>query len=97
MECRLVHTAGKREIMELVSPSGPMYQAGTLSGNPIAMSAGLAMLKHLKKHKEIYTQLDESGEEIADGIRKSLAELEMDYTVNQVGSICIVCFLQNQW
>lgn len=87
---------GKREIMELVSPSGPMYQAGTLSGNPIAMSAGLAMLKHLKKHKEIYTQLDESGEEIADGIRKSLAELEMDYTVNQVGSMYSLFFTKSQ-
>ena len=86
---------GKREIMELVSPSGPMYQAGTLSGNPIAMSAGLAMLKHLKKHKEIYTQLDESGEEIADGIRKSLAELEMDYTVNQVGSMYSLFFTKS--
>jgi glutamate-1-semialdehyde 2,1-aminomutase len=86
---------GKREIMELVSPSGPMYQAGTLSGNPIAMSAGLAMLKHLKKHKEIYTQLDESGEEIAYGIRKSLAELEMDYTVNQVGSMYSLFFTKS--
>ena len=86
---------GKREIMELVSPSGPMYQAGTLSGNPIAMSAGLAMLKHLKKHKEIYTQLDESGEELADGIRKSLAELEMDYTVNQVGSMYSLFFTKS--
>ena len=83
---------GKREIMEMVSPSGPMYQAGTLSGNPIAMSAGLEMLKHLKKNPEIYTDLDKAGEEIAEGLRKSIADLDMDYNVNQIGSMYSIFF-----
>lgn len=83
---------GKREIMEMVSPSGPMYQAGTLSGNPIAMSAGLEMLKHLKNNPEIYTDLDKAGEEIAEGLRKSIADLDMDYAVNQIGSMYSIFF-----
>jgi glutamate-1-semialdehyde 2,1-aminomutase len=83
---------GKREIMEMVSPSGPMYQAGTLSGNPIAMSAGIEMLKHLKKNPDIYRDLDEAGSDIAEGLRKSLSELEMTYTVNQIGSMYSLFF-----
>jgi glutamate-1-semialdehyde 2,1-aminomutase len=87
---------GRKEIMEMVSPSGPMYQAGTLSGNPIAMSAGLEMLKYLKKHKDIYKDLDEAGLELATGIRKSLKELEIDYTVNQIGSMYSLFFTNKQ-
>jgi glutamate-1-semialdehyde 2,1-aminomutase len=83
---------GKKEIMEMVSPSGPMYQAGTLSGNPIAMSAGIEMLQHLKKNPNIYKDLDEAGANIANGLRKSLNELEMDYTVNQIGSMYSLFF-----
>lgn len=83
---------GKREIMQMVSPSGPMYQAGTLSGNPIAMSAGLAMLKHLKAHPEIYTQLEEIGDYISQGIKKSLMELGLNYTVNNIGSMYSLFF-----
>lgn len=83
---------GKKEIMEMVSPSGPMYQAGTLSGNPIAMSAGIEMLQHLKKNPSIYKDLDEAGADIAMGLRKSLNELEMDYTVNQIGSMYSLFF-----
>ncbi|HLO44276.1 MAG TPA: glutamate-1-semialdehyde 2,1-aminomutase [Leadbetterella sp.] len=83
---------GKKEIMEMVSPSGPMYQAGTLSGNPIAMSAGIEMLQHLKKNPSIYKDLDEAGADIANGLRKSLNELEMDYTINQIGSMYSLFF-----
>ena len=87
---------GKREIMQMVAPSGPMYQAGTLSGNPIAMSAGLAMLKHLKKNPEIYTQLDETGYYISQGIQKSVMELGLDYTVNQIGSMYSLFFTKEK-
>ena len=83
---------GKKEIMQMGAPAGPMYQAGTLSGNPIAMSAGLAMLKHLQKHPEIYDQLEENGQYLAEGIRKSLGELGLSYTVNQVGSMYSLFF-----
>lgn len=83
---------GKKEIMKMVAPSGPMYQAGTLSGNPIAMSAGLEMLKHLKSNTDIYKNLSEAGQEIAEGIRKDIKTLELDYTVNQIGSMYSIFF-----
>jgi len=83
---------GKKELMEMVSPSGPMYQAGTLSGNPIAMSAGLEMLKQLKNNPEIYKNLDEAGQEIAFGIKAALSELELNYTLNQIGSMYSLFF-----
>jgi glutamate-1-semialdehyde 2,1-aminomutase len=78
---------GKREIMDCVSPLGRVYQAGTLSGNPIAMSAGLAMLHYLNDHAEVYTQLDQTGQKIADGVRASVQKLGLNFTVNQVGSM----------
>jgi glutamate-1-semialdehyde 2,1-aminomutase len=83
---------GKKEIMALVSPSGPMYQAGTLSGNPIAMTAGLTMLKYLKKNPQIYIQLEETGSKISEGIRLAVKELGLNFTVNQVGSMYSLFF-----
>ncbi|GAB3938830.1 glutamate-1-semialdehyde 2,1-aminomutase [Larkinella terrae] len=78
---------GRREIMDLVSPSGPVYQAGTLSGNPIAMSAGLAMLRYLNEHPEVYTQLEATGTRLIDGFRTSLTKLGLDFTINHLGSM----------
>src|SRR6266481_1155407 len=60
--------AGSKEIMDLVAPLGPMYQAGTLSGNPLAMAAGIATLKQLKDHKDIYTKLDKLAAEVVGGV-----------------------------
>ncbi|HEY0108723.1 MAG TPA: glutamate-1-semialdehyde 2,1-aminomutase, partial [Fibrella sp.] len=78
---------GRTDIMNMVSPAGPVYQAGTLSGNPIAMSAGLAMLHHLNDHPEVYTRLDQVGQRLADGFRASAVKLGLNYTVNQIGSM----------
>jgi len=78
---------GKREIMNCVSPLGPVYQAGTLSGNPIAMSAGLAMLHYLNNHPEVYAQLEETGQKITNGFKASLQKLGLNYTINQIGSM----------
>ena len=78
---------GREDIMNVVSPAGPVYQAGTLSGNPIAMSAGLAMLRHLNDHPEVYTRLDEIGEKLHTGFRNSLAKLGLNYTINQISSM----------
>lgn len=78
---------GKREIMDCVSPAGPVYQAGTLSGNPIAMSAGLAMLRYLEAHPEVYTRLDEVGNAITAGVRASLQKVGVNYTINHIGSM----------
>ncbi len=71
---------GKREIMTYVAPSGPIYQAGTLSGNPMAVSAGLAMLRHIDKHPEIYEQLNRSTAQLAACAPEGI-------TVNRVGSM----------
>jgi glutamate-1-semialdehyde 2,1-aminomutase len=83
---------GKREIMEFVSPAGPVYQAGTLSGNPIAMAAGLAMLHHLNSHPEVYDRLNTIGSMLTSGIREINTRLGFDYTVNQLGSMYSLFF-----
>ncbi len=83
---------GKEEIMNYVSPAGPVYQAGTLSGNPIAMAAGLTMLEYLDTHQEVYLQLDQSGVKLAQGFRTSMEKLGLDYTVNQIGSMYTLFF-----
>ena len=83
---------GKKEIMEFVSPAGPVYQAGTLSGNPIAMAAGLTMLKYLNTHPEVYTRLNEIGIQIASGMASINEKLGLDFTINQIGSMYSLFF-----
>lgn len=78
---------GRADIMKMVAPAGPVYQAGTLSGNPIAMSAGLAMLRHLNDHPEVYTRLDEIGEKLTTGFRAGLQKAGLNYTINHIGSM----------
>ncbi len=85
---------GKREIMEFVSPAGPVYQAGTLSGNPIAMAAGLTMLKYLNTHPEVYTRLNEIGMQLASGIASINHRLGHDFTLNQLGSMYSLFFTE---
>lgn len=79
--------AARREIMSYLSPLGPVYQAGTLSGNPLAMSAGLAMLKALNDDKELFKRLDEKTTYLGKGISKVFDEAGVVYTMNQVGSM----------
>jgi glutamate-1-semialdehyde 2,1-aminomutase len=83
---------GKKEIMDFVSPAGPVYQAGTLSGNPIAMAAGLAMLRHLDTHPEVYARLETIGNQLCAGIKEINASLGLDYTLNQLGSMYSLFF-----
>jgi glutamate-1-semialdehyde 2,1-aminomutase len=71
---------GRREIMSYVAPSGPIYQAGTLSGNPLAVSAGLAAIRHLQAHPEVYDELNRSAGALA-------ASAPRNITVNRVGSM----------
>lgn len=78
---------GKKEIMDRVSPTGPVYQAGTLSGNPIATTAGIETLKILKAHPEYYKQIDESAKKLADAYRKMAKEKNIPLHVNQMGSL----------
>lgn len=83
---------GKREIMDYVAPDGPVYQAGTLSGNPIAMAAGYAMLSYLNVHPEIYTYLNNITESISEGIRENLEKLQLNYSINKTGSMFSLFF-----
>ncbi|WP_435356468.1 glutamate-1-semialdehyde 2,1-aminomutase [Emticicia sp. SJ17W-69] len=83
---------GKAEIMNCVSPQGPVYQAGTLSGNPIAMAAGLTMLHYLNEHPEVYTQLENTGNQIVSGIRGILDKLNLNYQINHIGSMYSLFF-----
>ncbi|OGI02630.1 MAG: glutamate-1-semialdehyde-2,1-aminomutase [Candidatus Melainabacteria bacterium GWF2_37_15] len=83
---------GKREIMQKISPVGPVYQAGTLSGNPVAMSAGLATLKILKNNPEIYQNLEEKGKKLQKGIENNIKNAGIKAAVNRVGSMITLFF-----
>lgn len=83
---------GRADIMDFVSPSGPVYQAGTLSGNPVAMAAGYAQLSYLNEHPEIYEQLAKTTSTIVDGFKKVLKKKKLNYTMNQIGSMFSLFF-----
>lgn len=83
---------GKEEIMDYVAPTGPVYQAGTLSGNPLAMAAGYTLLKKLHDHPEVYEQLEEKSAMLADGIAQTLSRHEVPHSINRVGSMIGVFF-----
>ena len=87
---------GKKEIMGMVSPAGPVYQAGTLSGNPIAMAAGLTQLKYLYEHQEVYKELEEKGEKLYGGIEEILKEAGSEYHVNHVSSLGSLFFAKEE-
>ncbi|MGY6744445.1 MAG: glutamate-1-semialdehyde 2,1-aminomutase [Cecembia sp.] len=87
---------GKKEIMDFVSPAGPVYQAGTLSGNPIAMAAGLTMLSYLNEHPEVYDELNGIGSQIVGGIKTSLDKLGLNYTLNHLGSMYSLFFTNKE-
>ena len=87
---------GRREIMELVSPVGKVYQAGTLSGNPIAMAAGLTQLKYLYEHQEIYKDLEEKGKRLYGGMEKILAEKNLPYHINHISSLGSLFFTERE-
>ena len=83
---------GRREIMEVVSPVGKVYQAGTLSGNPVAMVAGLAQLTYLNEHPEIYKDLERKGELLYGGMENLCREHNLPYQVNHVSSLGCLFF-----
>lgn len=82
---------GRREIMEFVAPSGPVYQAGTLSGNPLAVAAGIEMLKLLKE-PGVYSQLEEMGLMLTDGLSDAAASAGVSVRVNSIGSMSTLFF-----
>jgi glutamate-1-semialdehyde 2,1-aminomutase len=79
---------GKRRFMDLLAPIGPVYQAGTLSGNPLAMAAGLATVGYLQSHAgEIYPQLEATAKAVAEGVAAAAAQAGVPLTLNRVGSM----------
>lgn len=85
---------GKKEIMEIVAPAGPVYQAGTLSGNPLAMAAGYAALKHIKDNPGIYDVLENKGKMLEEGFAENLNKLGKNYSMNRVGSMSCLFFTE---
>ncbi len=87
---------GKAEIMDMIAPSGPVYQAGTLSGNPLAMAAGYAALNHIKNNPGIYDELEEKASYLEKGMKDNLKALGKNYTMNRVGSMMCMFFTEEE-
>ncbi|EGD48949.1 glutamate-1-semialdehyde-2,1-aminomutase [Ruminiclostridium papyrosolvens DSM 2782] len=87
--------AGRKEIMEHVAPCGGVYQAGTLSGNPVAMAAGLAQLEILKSKPEIYEDINKKAEVLGNGLEKIVQKYKAPITLNRVGSLLCGFFSKN--
>lgn len=87
---------GRADIMEAVAPLGPVYQAGTLAGNPIAVSAGLAQLNLLKDHPEYYEQLEAAGDRLFGNIKDMMEITGQRYTVNHIGSLGSIFFTDRE-
>lgn len=87
--------AARDEIMNYLSPLGPVYQAGTLSGNPLAMAAGLAMLTALHEDKEIFKRLSEKTAYLHEGCTKVLNERRIKHTINRLGSMFSIHFAED--
>lgn len=84
--------AARNEIMNYLAPVGPVYQAGTLSGNPLAMAAGLTMLQEINKDADLFKRLEEKTAYLEKGMRKVLTDNNVAYTINRVGSMISVFF-----
>lgn len=83
---------GRGEIMEMVAPAGPVYQAGTFSGNPVTMAAGIETLEIIDETPEFYDRLEEKGKYLADGIEHAFNDAGRKYTLNRVGSMFTLFF-----
>lgn len=86
---------GKREIMQMMSPEGPVYQAGTLSGNPLATAAGLAMLNKLSQPNFFYKDLKEKADVLFDGLAENCKKLGLDYAYNRIESLSCLFFFKD--
>jgi glutamate-1-semialdehyde 2,1-aminomutase len=87
---------GRKDIMEMVAPSGPIYQAGTLSGNPLAMSAGIAALEYIKNNKSVYAELEKKSAYLESGFKENLNKLGKKYAMNRVGSMMCMFFHEGE-
>jgi glutamate-1-semialdehyde 2,1-aminomutase len=87
--------AAREEIMHYLAPEGPVYQAGTLSGNPLAMAAGLAMLSELNDHPDLYNSIDQKTEYLHNGLETTFSNQGIPVIINRVGSMISVHFTEN--
>jgi len=87
---------GRADIMEMIAPAGPVYQAGTLSGNPLATTAGLAMLGLIQSNPEVYQRLEAKGKNLANAITQQIETLQIKASVNQIGSMFTLFFTEKR-
>jgi glutamate-1-semialdehyde 2,1-aminomutase len=87
---------GKAEIMDMIAPAGPVYQAGTLSGNPLATTAGLAMLNLITDNPAIYSTLASRGLALKEALAADINALGLQYTINQIGSMFTLFFTDKE-
>jgi glutamate-1-semialdehyde 2,1-aminomutase len=85
---------GKTEIMDKIAPVGPIYQAGTLSGNPLAMSAGFAALSYIKNNPNVYELLEEKSAYLDQGFASNLEKIGKNYAMNRIGSMMCMFFTE---
>jgi glutamate-1-semialdehyde 2,1-aminomutase len=85
---------GKKEIMEMIAPNGPVYQAGTLSGNPLAMAAGYAALSYIKDNPNIYKDLEEKSSYLENGFKENFKSIGKNFKINRAGSMLTLFFTE---
>ncbi len=88
--------AGKKEIMQHISPSGKIYQAGTLSGNPVAMASGIATLEFIKANLDLYEELERKGAFLENGFKQVLKKYDLNYFISRVGSMFCLFFIDTE-
>ena len=86
---------GRKDIMSMIAPLGNVYQAGTLSGNPLAMTAGITTLQVLNDNKHIYTDLEKKGHELKIRMHEVFTKKKMPHVINQLGSMISIHFCEN--
>lgn len=87
---------GKKEIMEMIAPVGPVYQAGTLSGNPLAMAAGFAALSYIKNNPGVYKKLEKKSSYLQNGFEDNLKSLKKNFAINRAGSMITMFFTEEK-
>jgi glutamate-1-semialdehyde 2,1-aminomutase len=86
---------GRRDMMQMIAPAGPVYQAGTLSGNPLAMTAGIETLKIIDEDEKFYSRLEDISSDLESGFRDATGEMGLNYTLNRVGSMFTLFFTES--
>ena len=87
---------GRREIMQLISPEGPVYQAGTFSGHSVGMATGLSTLQYLQSHPELYEQLEATTLALTEGLRKQAKAAAIPHVIQRVGSMFTLFFYEGE-